>query len=213
MASASLFCLNASSGYLSLAAARAGAAPNGRLPRPSSATEAAPCRIRRRVAVGPVSVVISGLLTNLLACLKSQGLQEINDRADLLVGQNPVPAERRHHGLRIALGLVEDDRGQLVAIGVPGLEVLQFRPDRSRQVATPDDMAGQAIALAAVESEFLAVGHNGLRPRRAGEAGGNDQQDEQNGRPGKGGQGVIPKRYIDGLDREIEAFQSTKGTA
>src|SRR3982075_452571 len=58
MASASLFALNASIGYLSLAAANAGARPNGMLPRPTRATAPAPCRIRRRVAENPLSVVV-----------------------------------------------------------------------------------------------------------------------------------------------------------
>lgn len=75
-------------------------------------------------------------------------------------------------------------------------------------------MAGQAVALAAVEGELLALGDSGLRPRRAcGKAGGECQQEVKDGGPGKGGQGVIPRRYVDDLVRENIAFQSTKGIA
>jgi len=153
-------------------------------------------------------VVIKSLLDNLLAGLKSQGLQEINDRADLLVGQNPVPAERRHHGLRIALGLVEDDRDQLVAIGVFCLEVLQLRADRSRQVAALDDVAGQAIALAAVEGELPATGLASparavAKASRRSRAGVREKAVKASFR------GVMAMVSI----AEIAAFQSTKGIA
>src|ERR1700757_2360753 len=98
MASASPFCLNASSGYLSLAAAKAGARLNGRLPRPISATLAAPFRIRRRVAGKPSLVVVIEIL--LKGGSPLERLQEIHHRVDFLFSQNPVSSERRHHGLR-----------------------------------------------------------------------------------------------------------------
>src|SRR3954471_2711674 len=106
--SASVFCLNASSGYLSLAAARA-PLTNGILPRPTRATAPAPCRISLRVAENRVSVLfIQSLLTPALARhgFASQCLKEIHHGADLLFGQDPVSSERRHHGQRIAKGFV-----------------------------------------------------------------------------------------------------------
>src|SRR5262245_41692927 len=161
MASVSLFCLNASSGYLSLAAARAGE-PNDRLPRPTRATAPAPCRITRRDSLLSL-VFINGLL---MPGRSSKGLQEIHDRVDLLLGQNPVSSERRHHGQRITLGFVEHDGEQLVAL-VLVLHVGQFRSDRAGIIAALDDMADQAIALAAVEGELLAL-RGGLGKSGAG---------------------------------------------
>src|SRR6202012_3182433 len=102
-ASASLFCLKASSGYLSLAAARAGLNDSV----PNSATAPAPCRIRRRV--GDWQGLMGGLR-------KLQRLQEIDDRVDFLLGENAVAPERGHHGLRIARGLVGDDGDEILAI-------------------------------------------------------------------------------------------------
>src|SRR5580704_15665570 len=160
MASVSLFALNASSGYLSLAA-NAGTRPNGRLPRPTSATTPAPCRISRRVAGKPLWVVLIEIL--LEAACRSQCLQEIHHRVDLLLGQDPVSSERRHHGLRIAFGFVRHDGDEVVAIGVLALDVLQCGPDGAGKIAALDVVAGQAIALAAVERDFLAFGNAGLR--------------------------------------------------
>ena len=45
----------------------------------------------------------------------------------------------------------------------------QFRPEGAGIFAALDHMAGQAIALAAVEGEFLPVGSGGLGMGRAGE--------------------------------------------
>ncbi|MGY3462442.1 hypothetical protein ACVWW5_007892 [Bradyrhizobium sp. LM3.4] len=54
------------------------------------------------------------------------------------------------------------------------------------------------LPLAAVESEFLALGHGGLRPHRGRgrqePQGG--QRNEQGGFAGKGGQGVVPKHDL-----------------
>src|SRR5689334_3515097 len=100
MTSASLFCLKASSGYLSLAAARAGQTDDA-LPRPTSAIAPAPCRITRRDSCFSVMLIQISFKPH----GPSKGLQEIHDRVDLLLGQNPVSSERRHHGQWIALGL------------------------------------------------------------------------------------------------------------
>src|SRR6202012_3645541 len=124
-ASATPFCLNASSGHLSLAAASAGIASNGRLPRPIRATVAAPFRISRRVAENPWSVEI--ILNISWACAPLQSLQEVHDRVDLLLGQNPVPSERGHHGQGISFGLVVKDRHEVVTIRVFLLDVGEFR--------------------------------------------------------------------------------------
>ena len=88
--------------------------------------------------------------------------QEIDDSVDFLLGQNAVTPEWRHHGLRISPGLVADDGDQVVTVGVFGFDVRESRPDRARQVAALDHMTGQAIALAAIEGELLAVGGGGL---------------------------------------------------
>src|SRR4051795_4124144 len=120
MASASLLALNASSGYLSLAAASAGVKPNGRLPRPMSATAPAPCRISRRVAENPTSVM--SIISK--ACTRtSQRLQEIHHRVDFLFGQDPVASERRHHGQRIAQGFIVDNGDEILALGILALDV------------------------------------------------------------------------------------------
>ena len=78
----------------------------------------------------------------------------------------PISSERRHHGQRIALGFVVDDRDEIVAIGIFAFDVVQRRPDGAGKVAALDDVAGQAIALAAVEGELLAFGDGGLRAAR-----------------------------------------------
>src|SRR5882724_11842751 len=114
MASASLLALNASSGYLSLAAAKAGAGPNGMFPRPISATAPAPCRISRRVVEN--SWWLGVIRKSPRGRSPSKGLQEIHDRVDLLVGQNAISSERRHHGLRIALGLIVKDGDEFVRV-------------------------------------------------------------------------------------------------
>src|SRR3954464_4999468 len=172
IASPTFFCLKASSGYLSsLAAAKTGVACSTALPRPISATRPAPFRIRRRVANGPNEAVMC------LSKRESEGLQEIDDGADFLLGQDAVAPEWRHHRRRIADRLVVEDRDQLGTV-VLGLEIFELRADRARQVAALDLMAGQAIALAAVEGELLAIGGAGLglcsrgcdepQPRRQG---------------------------------------------
>src|SRR6185369_2707373 len=143
MASASLFALNASSGYLSLAAASAGVRPKGRLPRPTSATAPAPCRISRRVAENLTSLISIQILLKRARCrLASQRLQEIHHRVDFLWGQDPVAPERRHHGQRIAQGFVRYDGDELRAIWIFALDVDQLRPDGAGQGAALDGMAG-----------------------------------------------------------------------
>src|SRR6267142_7020613 len=99
--------------------------------------------------------------------LASQGLQEIHHRGDFLFGQYPVPSERRHHGQWIAQGFVVENGDEIVAIGILAFDVDQFGPDGAWKVATPDDVAGQAIALAAVEGELSAFVRGGLRMRGA----------------------------------------------
>ena len=70
-----------------------------------------------------------------MPCRPSKGLQEIHDRADLLVGQNPVSSERRHHGQRIALGFVVENGDEILALGVFTLDVNQLGPDCARTVS------------------------------------------------------------------------------
>jgi len=78
--------------------------------------------------------------------------------------------------------------------------------------SSPSTAARTIACPAAVEGELLAIGHGGLRPRGAcGKPGGDRQQDVKDGRPWKGGQGVIPRRYVDDLVRGNIVFQSTKG--
>ena len=60
-------------------------------------------------------------------------------------------------------------------------DIDKFRAERARIFAALDDMAGQAIALAAVESEFLAFGGCRLRVRRARGQGGCNQQRQKQG--------------------------------
>src|SRR6185436_17723895 len=102
------------------------------------------------------------------ACARtSQRLQEIHHRVDFLFGQNAVAPERRHHGQRVAQGFVVENGDEILALGILALDVDQFGPDRAGQVATLDDVAGQAVALAAVESELAAFLDRGLRLRGA----------------------------------------------
>src|SRR5690348_3656919 len=137
MASASLFCLNASSGYLSLAAAAGGT--KGSWPRPISAMPAAPFRTRRRRGEKARGLILQKLQLRGL----SQGLQEIHDGVDFLLGQDAVASERRHHGLGIALGFVVQDRDEVAPVGIFALDVLEPGPDRARQIAALDLVAGQ----------------------------------------------------------------------
>src|SRR6202140_1951988 len=83
-------------------------------------------------------------------------IEKIDDRFDFPVGQNQIAPERRHHGLRVALGLVEHDSPQFLAVGKPGFHVGKRRPDIAGRVTALDIVAGQAIALAAVERQRLA---------------------------------------------------------
>jgi len=53
---------------------------------------------------------------------------------------------------------VGDDRDEIVTVRIFGFDLGECRPDRAGQVAALDLMAGQAVALATVESELLAVG-------------------------------------------------------
>src|SRR5262249_53538396 len=86
---------------------------------------------------------------------ESQRLQEVDDGTDLLLGQNSISPEWRHHGRRIALGLIAHDRDQIVAIGVFALQAGESRPDRSRKIAAVDLVTAEAIALASIEGELL----------------------------------------------------------
>ena len=100
---------------------------------------------------------------------RSQCLQEVHDRVDLFVVQNPVSSERRHHGQRIALGGVDQDGDQFVAVGILALDVGQRRPDRAGKIAALDVVAGQAIALAAIERQLSALPRPRTAPRRDSE--------------------------------------------
>jgi len=120
-------------------------------------------------------------------------LQEINDRVDFLFGQNPVSSERRHHGQRIALGFVVENCDQFVAGGVLALDVGQFRTDGAGILAALDDMAGQAIALAAIEGELLPLGNSRLGAGRTREGSAGQQRQNGRGFPQEGGdQGRFP---------------------
>ena len=79
-------------------------------------------------------------------------------------------AERRHHGLGIAFGLIVEDRDQIVAVRIFAFDVFKLWPDRAWQVAASDVVAGQAISLAPVEGELLSLGCRRLRAsgRRGG---------------------------------------------
>src|SRR6185437_5064641 len=150
MASSVPFTLKAASGYLSLAAASAGATPKRMPPKPASATTAAPFRISRRVSSARPG--IEWVMQILLEARPwSQRLQEVDDRVDFFVGENVIAPERWHHRQRIALGFVGDDRNQIGEVRVFGLDVGQGRSDVACEVAALDLMAGQAIALAAIE--------------------------------------------------------------
>ena len=61
------------------------------------------------------------------------------------------------------------------------MQVDKFRADRAGQVAALDGMAGQAIALAAIEGELLAVGRGRLRMSSARRQSGADQQRQKQG--------------------------------
>jgi len=149
IASASLFCLNASSGYLSLAAANAGARKGRYEPdqrdEPRTLQDQAP---RESVFLGchPKSLQRAKAVTGFAGNPRPR---------DFPFGQNSVSSERRHHGQRIALGFVGHDRDDLVAVGIFLLDVDQFRPQRAGILAALDRMAGQAIALAAIEGELF----------------------------------------------------------
>src|ERR1700704_397961 len=182
MASASPFCLNASSGYLSLAAASAGAKPNGILPSPPSATRPAPCRSRRRD--NPFS--IGFIQKSPVSARTSKGLQEIHDCVDFFFGQNPVSSERRHHGQRIAPGFVGKYGDEFVAVGILALDVGQFRTNGAGILAALDGMAGQAVALAAIEGELLALGSSRLGVGRTREGSTGQQRQNRRGFPQEG---------------------------
>src|SRR6202000_3264370 len=83
-------------------------------------------------------------------------IEEIDDRADFLIGEDQISFERRHHGLRIALALVGDYRDQLGAVGESLLHVIERRPEVAGRVAALDVVTGEAIALAAIERKLLA---------------------------------------------------------
>jgi len=138
---------------------------------------------------------MSNLLRRATLCrVPSQGLQEIDDRVDFLLGQNAVASERRHDGLRIALCFIGEDRDQIVTIGIFAFDVSQHRPDGSGKVAALDLVAGQAIALAAIESQSLTFGDR-LRARRRKRRGRADRE-RQGERPkcrrGTVGQVMVP---------------------
>ena len=54
--------------------------------------------------------------------------------------------------MRVALGLVRDNRHEFVAIGILAFDIFQRRPDRAGKIAALDLVTGQAIALAAFEN-------------------------------------------------------------
>jgi len=125
-------------------------------------------------------------------------LQEIHHRVDFLFGQKPVSSERRHHGQRIALGFVIKDGDEIVAIGIFAFDVDEFRADRAGQVATLDDMAGQAIALAAVERNFLPLGGGRLCVRWSRKSRADQQRQNESGLDGESGnQRRFPDNYGD----------------
>jgi hypothetical protein len=78
--------------------------------------------------------------------------------------------------LRVTLGFVIEDGDEFVAVRIFAFDVGQRRADGAGQVAALDRMAGQAIALAAIESQLLPLGGRGLRADGSDERGGADQQ-------------------------------------
>jgi len=78
--------------------------------------------------------------------------------------------------LRVTLGFIIEDGNEIVAVGIFAFDILQRRPDRPRKIAALDLVAGQAIALAAIESQLLTLGGRRLRAGRSHGRGGADQQ-------------------------------------
>src|SRR4029077_1525756 len=124
----------------------------------------------------------SAISQRLLSRYASQGLQEIDDRVDLLLGQNAVAPERRHDGQWIAPGLIGQDRDEITPIGILAFDVLELWPDRSGQVAALDLVAGQAVALAAGEGELFAIAST-----RLGSGGPGGHHGEGHGRSAQNG--------------------------
>jgi hypothetical protein len=77
--------------------------------------------------------------------------------------------------LRVTLGFIIEDGNEIVAVRIFAFDILQRRPDGARKIAALDLVAGQAIALAAIESQLLALGDRGLRADRSDGRGGADQ--------------------------------------
>src|ERR1700683_415644 len=131
MASASVFCVKASFGHRATSAARATfshAAPT----RPTTKALAIDLRVRSGWLLIPVILVIP------VPILISKRIEKVDDGLDLLICQDQISSERRHNSLRIALGLVEDDRDEFLAIWITFFHVSKFGADIARRVATFD---------------------------------------------------------------------------
>ena len=131
------------------------------------------------------------MCTRQLRCTRHTGsppcLQEIHHGANLLFGQDTVSSERRHHSLRVAKGFVGDDGDEIGPIGIFALETHKFGSKRSRIFTTLDDMAGQAIALAAVKGEPPAFSDRRLRLGGTREQGRNGKRRQKQGGLGEKG--------------------------
>ena len=80
---------------------------------------------------------------------------------------NEIAAKWRHYGQRVTLGFIVENGDEFVAVGILAFDILQRRSDSTGQIAALDVVAGQAIALVAIESKLLALRHRGLRRDRA----------------------------------------------
>jgi len=65
--------------------------------------------------------------------------------------------------LRVTLGFIIEDGNEIVAVGIFAFDIFQRRPDGAWKIAALDLVAGQAIALAAIERQLLTLGGRGLR--------------------------------------------------
>ena len=169
MASALLFALNASSGYLSWErrAPASGQREDCRGPVSASTARA----FSGSGAASPVirrfrSVNASNFSCNAARFPASQRLQKMYHCADLLLGQNPVAAERRHHGQWIASGFHRtrsrpDRRGWDISILI-STDSGPMVPGRSPPLMT---WQVRQLPLAPVEGEFLALPRGALRLR------------------------------------------------
>src|SRR5262249_43043202 len=126
----------------------------------------------------------------------------------LLLGQNPVSSEWRHHGQRIALGFVEYDLDQLVPF-VLAFYVGQFGPKGAGIFAALDYVTSQAIAFAAVEAELFSLG-GGLGMGGGGSSEAGQQRQHRREVPAKGGDQGVSRAFVDGRMRNIGS-QKHKG--